>query len=263
MTDRDILETNLKTHYGAAARKAAQGVPVVDNCSGTATGSSCEPGGQESTDVFGAGLYDSGELDELPAEAVAGSIGCANPVALARLEPGEDVLDLGSGGGVDVLLGARRVGPGGWAYGVDMTQEMLDLARANQAKAGVTNATFLEGRIEDVPLPSESVDVVVSNCVINLSADKDAVFAEAYRVLRPGGRLAVADVVADRELDPDQPTDDAAWAACAAGAVTRARYQARLRAAGLSDVEIEDSHLVADGYWSVFVRARKPVQRVR
>jgi arsenite methyltransferase len=189
---------------------------------------------------------------------VAGSIGCANPVALARLEPGEDVLDLGSGGGIDVLLSARRVGPTGRAYGVDMTAEMLELARANQAEAGVTNAEFLEGRIEAVPLPDQSVDVVVSNCVINLSVDKPAVFAEAFRVLRPGGRVAFADIAADEDVPADLQADDAAWAACIAGAVTRDRYRAQLVGAGFGDVEIVDSHTVADGFWSVFVRARKP-----
>ncbi|HKX70903.1 MAG TPA: methyltransferase domain-containing protein [Acidimicrobiales bacterium] len=189
---------------------------------------------------------------------MVGRIGCANPVALAHLDPGEDVLDLGSGGGIDVLLSARRVGPHGRAYGLDMTPEMLQLARDNQRQAGVTNAEFLEGRIEDVPLPDASVDVVVSNCVINLSADKDAVFTEAHRVLRPGGRLAVADVVADRDPDPELLADDAAWAVCIAGAVTRERYWAQLTAAGFADVVITDSHPVADGFWSVLVRATKP-----
>lgn len=261
MTDNDeALLDNLKAHYGAAARKAATGTPVIDDCCGTTIDACCGPVGTDSTESFGAALYDATELGELPTGAVAGSIGCANPVALARLEPGEDVLDLGSGGGIDVLLSARRVGPHGRVYGVDMTAEMLELARANQAKAGVTNAEFLEGRIEDVPLSDSSVDVVVSNCVINLSADKDAVFAEAHRVLRPGGRLAVADVVADREPGPDLLADDAAWAACIAGAVTRERYRAQLEAAGFADVEILDSHAVADGFWSVFVRADKPTE---
>ncbi|MGH9212003.1 MAG: arsenite methyltransferase [Acidimicrobiales bacterium] len=258
MTDHDALTENLKAHYGAAARKAATGGTVIDDGCGTTIDACCGPVAQDSTETFGAGLYDATELAELPAEAVAGSIGCANPVALARLEPGDDVLDLGSGGGIDVLLSARRVGPDGRAYGVDMTAEMLELARANQARAGVTNAEFLEGRIEAVPLPDHSVDVVVSNCVINLSADKDAVFTEAHRVLRPGGRLAIADVVADRDPDPGLLANDAAWAACIAGAVTRDRYRAQLEAAGFVDVEIVDSHPVANGFWSVFVRAQRP-----
>lgn len=258
MSDNDTLADNLKAHYGAAARKAAGGAPVIEEYCGTAIEACCGPVAKDSTETFGAGLYDASELAELPAEAVAGSIGCANPVALARLEPGEDVLDLGSGGGIDVMLSARRVGPEGKAYGVDMTAEMLELARANQAKAGVSNVEFLEGRIEDVPLPDEVVDVVVSNCVINLSADKAAVFTEAHRVLRPGGRFAVADVIADNDPDPELLADDAAWAACIAGAVTRDTYRAQLEGAGFTGVEIVDSHPVADGFWSVFVRATKP-----
>jgi arsenite methyltransferase len=258
MSTDDALVDTLKAHYGAAARKAAAGAPVIEECCGTTIEACCGPSAQGATQTFGAGVYDPAELAELPAEAVAGSIGCANPVALARLKPGEDVLDLGSGGGIDVLLSARRVGPTGRAYGVDMTDEMLELARANQAKAGLGNVEFLKGRIEEVPLPDGSVDVVVSNCVINLSTDKDAVFAEAHRVLRPGGRFAVADVVADRDPDPELLADDAAWAACIAGAVTRDRYRAQLKAAGFTDVEIVESHPVADGFWSVFVRASRP-----
>ena len=260
MSDDTKLVENLKAHYGVAARKAAGGAPVIDDGCGRTAEACCGPVAKDPPAAFGAGLYDPSELAELPAEAVAGSIGCANPVALAHLEPGEDVLDLGSGGGIDVLLSARRVGPEGRAYGVDMTAEMLELARANQQRSGVTNAEFLEGRIEDVPLSDHSVDVVVSNCVINLSADKPAVFAEAFRALRPGGRMAVADVVADRDPDPELLADDAAWAACIAGAVTRERYRAQLEAAGFTDVEIVDSHPVGDGFWSVFVRAHKPAR---
>jgi SAM-dependent methyltransferase len=214
----------------------------------------CGPPGH-GAEVFGAGRYAPADLADLPVPAVAGSIGCANPVALADLHPGEDVLDLGSGGGIDVLLSARRVGPTGRVYGVDMTAEMLDLARANQAESGLDNVEFLEGRIEAVPLPDACVDVVLSNCVINLSVDKPAVFAEAHRVLRPGGRLALADVVAERDRPVDAPHDDAEWAGCIAGAISRGRYRTLLEAAGFSDVEIVDSHVVADGYWSVFVRA--------
>jgi SAM-dependent methyltransferase len=264
----DALVRSLQAHYGTAARRAAQGEPVIDDgCDPTAATSGgcspavdacCDPGIEASSIVFGSGLYDTDELAELPAEAVAGSIGCANPVALAHLAEGEVVLDLGSGGGIDVLLSARRVGPTGKAYGVDMTTEMLQLARANQARAGVGNVEFLAGRIEAVPLPDASVDVVVSNCVINLSADKAAVFAEAHRVLRPGGRLAVADVVADIEPDEALRADPEAWANCIAGAVTRAQYTAGLTEAGFVDVEITDSHTVQDGLWSVFVRATKP-----
>jgi SAM-dependent methyltransferase len=257
-TDSDRVIARLKTHYGAKARAVAETSPSGAGGGCSTTGDCCGPTAVEESEVFGAGQYAAGDLEELPAEAVAGSIGCANPVALARLEPGEDVLDLGSGGGIDVLLSARRVGPAGRVYGVDMTAEMLALARENQARAGVTNVEFLEGRIEAVPLPDASVDVVLSNCVINLSVDKPAVFAEAHRVLRAGGRLAVADVVADRDPGDDAPVDDAEWAACIAGAVGRDRYRSQLEAAGFTDVEIVDSHAVSDGYWSVFVRARRP-----
>lgn len=255
MTD-DALTDTLKAHYGAAARKAARGLPVTDTACGP--GSDCSGPVADTPTTIGSSLYDPADLVELPAEAVAGSIGCANPVALARLHPGETVLDLGSGGGIDVLLSARRVGATGYAYGVDMTKEMLELARANQARAGVANVEFLEGRIEDVPLPDASVDVVVSNCVINLSADKHAVFAEAHRLLRSGGRLAVADVIAEVEPDEALRSDPQAWAGCIAGAVTRADYAAGLTEAGFIDVEITDNHLFRGGFWSVFVRARRP-----
>lgn len=251
MTDDSTLA--LQDHYGAAARRAA---------TAAATGAATRPAtGDCATDEcgIGAGHYDAGELALLPAEAVAGSIGCANPVALADLRPGEIVLDLGSGGGIDVLLSARRVGPTGFAYGLDMTADMLALARANQAKAGTTNVEFLEGRIESVPLPDAAVDVIVSNCVITLSADKAAVFAEAHRVLRPGGRLALADLVADH-ADPADPAaaDDPSWSACQANAATRDRYRAQLTTAGFTDITITDSHRVADGFTSVLVHATKP-----
>jgi SAM-dependent methyltransferase len=257
MTDDPALIDSLKAHYGAAARAAARSTTTAASGCGTA-GDDCGPAGADDADVFGAGRYPAAQLDELPAEAVAGSIGCANPVALADLHPGDDVLDLGSGGGIDVLLSARRVAPTGRVYGVDMTADMLALARENQARAGVGNVEFLEGRIEAVPLPDRSVDVVLSNCVINLSVDKPAVFCEAFRVLRPGGRLAVADVVADRDPGDAVPRDDAEWAGCIAGAVGRSRYRSQLEAAGFTDIDIADSHAVADGFWSVFVRARKP-----
>jgi arsenite methyltransferase len=242
----DLVDT-LKQHYGAAARKAAGGRTVIESCGEAAT--------------IGSGLYQPDELALLPDEAVAGSIGCANPVALTQLQPGEDVLDLGSGGGIDVLLSARRVGPTGRAYGLDMTPDMLQLARDNQARAGVGNAEFLEGRIEDIPLPDRSVDVVVSNCVINLSADKATVFAEAHRVLRPGGRLAIADIVADHAPDPTRvpvPDTDGAWATCIAGALTRDTYRTHLAAAGFTTITIDDSHPVTPGFTSVLIRATKP-----
>ena len=246
----------IRDHYAAAARRASAGSPVVED-NGTTSESCCGCTATDSTDTIGAGCYNADDLASLPTEAVAGSIGCANPVVLAALAPGEDVLDLGSGGGIDVLLSAKRVGPTGRVYGVDVTPEMLELARANQARAGATNVEFLEGRIEAVPLPDASVDVVLSNCVINLSADKDAVFAEAIRVLRPRGRLAIADIVADDDLDRSLGAGDAAWAACIAGAVSRERYEAQLTAAGFTDIEITGSHEVAQGLTSVLVRATK------
>lgn len=269
MTDLDEdatrLAESLQEHYGAAARKAARGQNAVDPATPAAAAPEpaesldcCGPSSGPGAVTFGAGIYAPDDLQGLPVEAVAGSIGCANPVALAQLEAGEVVLDLGSGGGIDVLLSARRVGSTGKAYGVDMTPDMLKLARTNAAKAGATNVEFLEGRIEAVPLPDSTVDVVVSNCVINLSTDKAAVHREAFRVLRPGGRLAVADVAADAEPAPEVQADSEAWAGCLAGAVTRSQYRADLARAGFTDIEIVDDHPVADGLWSVFVRATKP-----
>ncbi len=242
---RDGIEEAVREHYAAAAR-------------GVSEDADPRPAACCSQEGIGAGSYQGGELDELPAPAVAASIGCANPVAVARLAPGETVLDLGSGGGIDVLLSARRVGPTGKAYGLDMTEEMLELARANQARAGLDNVEFLRGRIEAVPLPDASVDVVVSNCVVALSTDKAAVFSEAYRVLRPGGRLALADVVAEVAAPPDPGDGAAEWVACSAGALGRERYRAGLESAGFLDVSIADSHRVGDSFTSVIVSAVKP-----
>lgn len=240
MRERDAIESAVRRHFATAARSMS---PLLrDGADG----------------VYGASCYSPADLDGLPADAVAVSIGCANPVAVADLREGEVVLDLGSGGGIDVLLSARRVGPSGKAYGLDVTDEMLELARANQAEAGIDNVEFLRGHIEDVPLPDASVDVVLSNCVINLSPDKDAVFAEVQRVLRPGGRLAVADVVADAEVDERRRADLSAWVDCVAGSLTRPAYRELLRAAGLVDISITDSHPVAEGFASVIVRAAKP-----
>ena len=260
MTERDALTDALQTHYGAAARRGGEAAnPAGDACGTGATVGCCTPSTAAARDDrFGARLYDPAELDGLPSTAVAASLGCANPVALADLEAGEVVLDLGSGGGIDVLLSARRVGPTGWVCGLDMTPEMLELARGNQARAGTTNVEFLEGRIEAVPLPDARVDVVVSSCVIGLSARKDAVFSEAFRVLRPGGRFAVADIIADRELDAPGTVDTAEWAACLAGALTRDQYRVRLADAGFRNVAIAGSHAVRDGLTSVLVRARRP-----
>ncbi|HWG65743.1 MAG TPA: methyltransferase domain-containing protein, partial [Streptosporangiaceae bacterium] len=190
--------------------------------------------------------------------AVAASLGCGNPMAVAQLRPGETVLDLGSGGGIDVLLSARRVGPTGKAYGLDMTDEMLDLARASAKTAGAGNVEFLKGHIEAIPLPAESIDVVISNCVINLSADKAAVFVEAFRVLRPGGRLGVTDVVADDGLSPADRAERGEHVGCIAGALTFAEYRAGLAEAGFSGIDIHATHAVADGMQSAIVRAVKP-----
>src|SRR5205823_9884262 len=184
-------------------------------------------------------LYSSAELGELPLAAALASLGCGNPTALAELKPGEKVLDLGSGGGIDVLLSARRVGPTGFAYGLDMTDAMLELAQKNRVEAGVENVRFLKGHIEEIPLPENAVDVIISNCVINLSADKGTVLREAFRVLKPGGRLAVSDVVAQGELPPDLRRDMEAWVGCIAGALEEAEYRGLLRAAGFQDVDIE------------------------
>ena len=208
--------------------------------------------------VFGAALYDPADLAPLPADAVAASLGCGNPTAMADLRPGETVLDLGSGGGIDVLLAAERVGPTGTAYGLDMTAEMLALARRNAAAAGAANARFLEGQIEAIPLPDASVDVVISNCVINLSTAKARVFAEVARVLRPGGRLSVSDVVADDDLSPAERGERGDHVGCIAGALSFGEYAAGLAAAGLERVELLPTQRAVDGMYSVVVRARRP-----
>ena len=212
----------------------------------------------EQAALFGAGLYADGQRDELPDAAVEASLGCGNPTAMAELKDGMTVLDLGSGGGIDVLLSARRVAPTGIAYGLDMTDEMLDLARANQAKAGVENVRWLKGYLEDIPLPDASVDVVISNCVINLAADKRVVLAEAARVLKPGGRFAVSDVIADEGMDDATRADMAQWTGCIAGALTEAEFRSTLAAVGLVDVEIRPTHRVHEHAGSAIIRARKP-----
>ena len=244
--DAEEVKKAVGEHYAAAAGQ-------VSSCCGDGPG-----GCQGQVQAIGESAYAGSELEDLPARAVTGSLGCANPVAVAELVPGQTVLDLGSGGGLDVLLSARRVAPTGKAYGLDMTGEMLELARANQATAGVDNAEFLEGHMEDIPLADASVDVVISNCVISLSVDKPAVLAEAHRVLRAGGRLAIADIVAEAEPTPEQRTDVAAWVACMAGSLTREQYRKALEAAGFVEVSLRDSHPVRDGFTSVIVSARKP-----
>ncbi len=208
--------------------------------------------------TIGSGLYSALERDELPDAAVLASLGCGNPIAVADLHPGERVLDLGSGGGIDVLLSAKRVGPTGRAFGVDMTDEMLALARRNADDAGATNVEFLKGQIEALPLPADSIDVVISNCVVNLAADKPAVFREIARVLRPGGRLGITDIVADDALSAVERAERGAWTGCIAGALSVSEFRAGLEDAGLRDVSIVPSHTVADGMASAIIRAAKP-----
>ncbi|MEW6277350.1 MAG: arsenite methyltransferase [Candidatus Eremiobacterota bacterium] len=224
----------VREKYARAARQVEGGRA---SCCGTSAASSM------GVDPICSGLYDSDQTGTLPQEALLASLGCGNPTALAELRPGEVVLDLGSGGGIDVLLSARRVGPTGKAYGLDMTDEMLDLARSNQARSGLDNVEFLKGEIEAIPLPDNSVDVIVSNCVINLSADKDRVFREALRVLRPGGRLAVSDIVTRGELPAAVKRSLELWVGCVAGALSEEQYRGKLVAAGFQQVEIEPTRV--------------------
>jgi len=247
----DLVE-RVRAHYAAAAASVTDG---DDACCGT---DCCGPTALETEDVFGPARYDDADRTALPVAAVAASLGCGNPTAVADLRPGERVLDLGSGGGIDVLLSARRVGPQGFAYGVDMTEEMLALARRNATAAGATNVAFLRGTIEAVPLPDASVDVVISNCVVNLSPDKPAVLAEAFRVLVPGGRLGISDVVAEDRLTSEQRVERGSWAGCIAGALSFAEYRTLLETAGFVDVSVTPTHAVADGMHAAIVRAIKP-----
>jgi SAM-dependent methyltransferase len=212
----------------------------------------------EVDETFGGVLYSLAEQDELPVAAVAASLGCGNPTAVAKLHEGERVLDLGSGGGIDVLLSARRVGPTGFVYGVDMTDEMLDLARGNAAKAGASNVEFLKGLIEDIPLADSSVNVVISNCVINLSIDKPKVIKEMYRVLVPGGRIGISDIVAEDHLTPDQRAERGSYVGCVAGALSRSEYLGNLAAAGFSDASVRFTQRTADGMHSAIIQATKP-----
>jgi arsenite methyltransferase len=245
------LREQVRARYAAAATS-------VDGKDGCCSSDCC--GGQQVDDVdeaFGAALYSPEEQAELPAEALAASLGCGNPLAVAELNPGETVLDLGSGGGIDVLLSARRVGPTGFAYGVDMTDEMLALARANAAKAAATNVEFVKGTIEDVPLPDGSIDVIISNCVINLSIDKPAVLGEMFRLLRPGGRIGISDVVAEDRLSAEQRAERGTYVGCIAGALSRSEYLAGLAAAGFTDASVTFTHEAADGMHAAIVRAHK------
>src|SRR5512145_2487827 len=231
MKDHSEIKDHVRAGYGQAARQARNGKP---SCCGT--GSLLEG---NALDPITGNLYGTDETSGLPAEAVRASFGCGNPTALATIQPGQTVLDLGSGGGIDVLLSAKRVGPTGKVYGLDMTDEMLALARENQRKAGATNVEFLKGTIEAIPLPDQSVDVIISSCVINLSADKDAVLREAFRVLKPGGRFAVSDVVIRGEVPAEIRRSLELWVGCVAGALEEGEYAAKLRSAGFESVEVE------------------------
>jgi arsenite methyltransferase len=244
-TTADSLREEVRRRYAESAR----------------TGSCCTDGDTGAS--FGQSLYEAEQRAELPNAAVLASLGCGNPTAVAELRKGETVLDLGSGGGIDVILSAKRVGPTGIAYGLDMTDEMLALARANAAEAGVRNAIFLKGVIEEVPLPNESVDVVISNCVINLSVDKPAVLAEMARVLKPGGRIGITDVVAEDHLSPDQRAERGSYCGCIAGALSKAEYEAGLAAAGFEAIAVAFTHSVADGMHSAIVKAVRSETPVR
>jgi arsenite methyltransferase len=233
MNTNDVKEA-VREKYSAAALRVS-----------SAGSSCCDPSRASCCDAITSNLYDNTQTEVLPDTAVSASLGCGNPTALAQLSPGETVLDLGSGGGIDVLLSARRVGPTGKAYGLDMTDEMLALARDNQCKAGLENVEFLKGEIENIPLPDNSVDVIISNCVINLSGDKDRVLHEAFRVLKPGGRFAVSDVVTRGDVPPQVRQDMLLWVGCIAGALRDDEYQDKLRAAGFEGVKIEPTRIYA------------------
>jgi len=256
LTTVDDVREVVRERYAEAAIAADEGKAA--HCGPGQGSCGCGPTTIDEADVFGATLYSGEEREALPDAAKLASLGCGNPTAVADLGEGETVLDLGSGGGIDVLLSARRVGSSGKAYGLDMTDEMLELARENQRKAGVENVEFLKGTIEEIPLPDASVDVIISNCVINLSGDKPRVLREAARVLRPGGRFAVTDVVADADMDEATRRDVDQWTGCVAGALTPDEFRRDLGAAGFTDVEIRETHRVHEHAASAIVRARKP-----
>jgi len=237
----ETIHEAVRERYAAAAKTAESGCCAVDS------------------DSYGPELYSALERAELPDAAVLASLGCGNPLAVADLKPGERVLDLGSGGGIDVLLSAKRVGPTGRAIGIDMTDEMLALAQRNAAEAGATNVEFVRGTIEDIPLPAESVDVVISNCVINLAADKPAVFREIARVLKPGGRMGVTDIVAQDHLSPAERADRGSYVGCIAGALSYSEFVAGLEAVGLTDISLTATHAAAEGMDSAIIKATKPV----
>ena len=253
MNEPSNIRETVRERYAAAATAGGD-----EGCCG---GGAATCGPADETEVFGGHLYDEAERGDVPAGAVNASLGCGVPTAVADLSEGETVLDLGSGAGADVLISARRVGPTGRAIGLDMTDEMLELARANAEEAGVPNAEFLKGYLEEMPLPDAAVDVVISNCVINLSADKGTVIREAARVLRPGGRFAVSDVIADPDMDQQTRADMAAWTGCIAGALTEADFTSVLREAGFEDIEVRQTHRVHEHAAAAIIRARKPSAR--
>jgi arsenite methyltransferase len=270
-TSTDLREA-VRSRYAEAARAVLEPRPGVTaqsvemagtgSCCGSSAADSCCGTGSaalDSADCFGGQLYGEGETDDLPEEAVLASLGCGNPLAVADLHDGERVLDLGSGGGIDVLLSARRVGSSGFAYGVDMTDDMLQLARQNAAKAGAANVEFLKGEIEALPLPDAAVDVVISNCVINLSTDKPAVLGEMFRVLVPGGRIGITDVVAEDQLTPAERAAAGSYVGCIAGALSQAEYLDGLAAAGFGEASVTFTHEAAPGMHSAIIRAVKPV----
>jgi len=260
LVEEVALREQVRTRYAELAELAASGAtcgcgqPVDCGC-----GADCCTSPDENQPGVAAEFYSTDERDALPETAVLASLGCGNPTAVAELREGETVLDLGSGGGIDVLLSAKRVGPTGKAYGLDMTEEMLALARRNATQAGARNVEFLMGHIEQIPLPAATVDVVISNCVINLSVDKPAVFAEAYRVLKPGGRLGVSDIVAEDRLTPEQRAERGSYVGCIAGALSQTEYETQLAEAGFSDVSVTFTHAVGDGIHSAIIKATKPV----
>jgi arsenite methyltransferase len=251
-TTADELREEVRRRYAQSARTVSEGTGRASCGRG-----SCCAEAEDEAEPFGEALYDAEQRGELPEAATLASLGCGNPTAVAELREGEAVLDLGSGGGIDVILSAKRVGPSGTVYGLDMTDEMLALAQRNAAEAGVTNVHFLKGVIEQIPLPADSVDVVISNCVINLSVDKPAVLTEIARVLKPGGRIGISDVVAEDRLTPEERAERGSYVGCIAGALSKGEYEAGLEAAGLEQVSVEFTHQVADGMHGAIVEAVK------
>ena len=256
----DNVRESVRERYAAAAKAAAEQADSASCCSEADCGSAYDTlADEDGQAVFGATLYDDASRENVPNSVVEASLGCGVPTAVADLHEGETVLDLGSGAGADVFISAGRVGPTGKAIGLDMTDEMLELARAHATEAGVENVEFVKGYIEEMPLADESVDVIISNCVINLSGDKNRVVAEAARVLRPGGRFAVSDVIADPEMDDQTRADMAAWTGCIAGALTADEFHSALERAGFEDIEIRETHRVHEHATSAIIRARKPM----